>query len=203
MLRIENTVTNIQTNDTEFWMIYDDSENRIIVDPIQCSGFTSSPFKMIIADTIEELLQYADENDILVSQVFITNETKTIFQALNSGYTLHPACLRFFTVSVNNQNAAVDQQQNANTTNNKNLFQLTIDNGIMPSEDGSYAVVYEFYGARTRATYDSNGNIVEPSLWFSDDTYYRVFVVEHTGSLTVEDASQITKTNDSVFENFV
>ena len=62
---VEN-VTNIITNETDWWMIYDADTNEIIILPQQCVGETSSPYTMVIADTEEELNQFIVENGLIL-----------------------------------------------------------------------------------------------------------------------------------------
>ena len=59
------TVNGISTNETEWWMIYDVVTLKVIIPPQQCSGGTSSPYTMVIADTREELEQYIIDNKLL------------------------------------------------------------------------------------------------------------------------------------------
>ena len=56
----------IETTEQEWWMIYDVETLNVLVTPQQCSGFTSSPLTMVIADTEEELEQYIIDNDLIV-----------------------------------------------------------------------------------------------------------------------------------------
>ena len=58
-------VNGISTNETEWWMIYDAATLKVIISPQQCSGGTSSPYTMVIADTREELEQYIIDNKLL------------------------------------------------------------------------------------------------------------------------------------------
>lgn len=60
------TVNEVSTNEVEWWMIYDANTNNVILPPIQCSGGTSSPYTMVIADTKEELDQYIVENGLIL-----------------------------------------------------------------------------------------------------------------------------------------
>jgi hypothetical protein len=57
----------IQTTEQDWWMVYDADTKEIAVEPLQCSGYTSSPLTMVIADTEEELNQYISENNLLYS----------------------------------------------------------------------------------------------------------------------------------------
>jgi hypothetical protein len=60
------SVENAATNKTEWWMIYNASTLEIIILPQQCSGKTSSPYTMVIADTEEQLNQYIIENGLVL-----------------------------------------------------------------------------------------------------------------------------------------
>jgi len=52
----------VLTNEVQWWFIYNSDTKEIVVAPQQCSGYTSSPFAMVVADTKEELDQYIIEN---------------------------------------------------------------------------------------------------------------------------------------------
>ena len=55
----------VHTTDQEWWMIYDADTKVIVIEPLQCSGYTSSPFTMVVADAKEELDQYIVDNKLL------------------------------------------------------------------------------------------------------------------------------------------
>ena len=57
-------VDNIETTQEQWWILYNDETKIVIEGPFQCSGYTSSPNIMVIADTEEELLTYIIDNDI-------------------------------------------------------------------------------------------------------------------------------------------
>ena len=59
-------VDNIETTQEQWWILYNDETKIVIEDPLQCSGYTSSPHIMVIADTEEELLTYIEENGLIV-----------------------------------------------------------------------------------------------------------------------------------------
>ena len=59
-------VNNIETTQEQWWMLYNDETKIVIEGPFQCSGYTSSPHIMVIADTEEELLTYIEENDLII-----------------------------------------------------------------------------------------------------------------------------------------
>ena len=65
-----NTINNPQnflTNDDQWWIIYDSLTKKILVEPQQCSGYTSSPFTIAVADSKEELEQYILDNELYCS----------------------------------------------------------------------------------------------------------------------------------------
>jgi len=55
----------VHTAEEDWWIIYDADTKLIVIEPLQCSGYTSSPFTMVIADTKEELDQYIVDNKLL------------------------------------------------------------------------------------------------------------------------------------------
>jgi hypothetical protein len=59
-------VNNIETTQEQWWMLYNDETKIVIEGPFHCSGYTSSPNVMVIADTEEELLTYIEENKLIV-----------------------------------------------------------------------------------------------------------------------------------------
>lgn len=64
--KIIDNPSNEQTDDIQFWFIYNLSEKRVISPIKQVSGYTSSPHIMVIADTKEELLIYIEDNDLIL-----------------------------------------------------------------------------------------------------------------------------------------
>ena len=59
-------VSNTETTQEQWWIVYNDETKVILEGPLQCSGYTSSPDIMVIADTEEELEQYIIDNDLIV-----------------------------------------------------------------------------------------------------------------------------------------
>ena len=59
-------VINIESTQDQWWMLYNESTKIVFEGPIQCSGSTTSPYIMVIADTEEELLTYIEENDLII-----------------------------------------------------------------------------------------------------------------------------------------
>lgn len=61
---------NVHTTDQEWWMIFDPNSKKVIVKPQQCSGYTSSPLTMVVAESKEELDQYIIDNNLIISKDF-------------------------------------------------------------------------------------------------------------------------------------
>jgi hypothetical protein len=59
-------VDSVITNDTEWWMIYDANTLQVLVPPLQCAGGTSCVYTMVITDTLEEMDQYIQDNNLLL-----------------------------------------------------------------------------------------------------------------------------------------
>jgi|TARA_R110000744_G_scaffold375990_1_gene489901 hypothetical protein len=59
-------VKNIETTQEQWWMLYNDYTKIVLEPPMQCSGYTTSPHIMVIADTEEELLAYIEENGLII-----------------------------------------------------------------------------------------------------------------------------------------
>jgi hypothetical protein len=57
-------------------MIYDAISKQIVVEPMQCSGYTSSPLTIVVADTKEECDQYIADNELIYS--FIDDEINKV-----------------------------------------------------------------------------------------------------------------------------
>lgn len=55
---------NIETSEIDWWFLYD-SENVILISPDQCTGITSSPHTMVVADTFEECAQYITDHELI------------------------------------------------------------------------------------------------------------------------------------------
>lgn len=60
-----STPSEVYTSDEQWWMVYNADNKQILVNPQQCSGYTSSPFTMVIADSQEELNQYIIDNNLV------------------------------------------------------------------------------------------------------------------------------------------
>lgn len=63
---------NIHTTEEDWWMIFDPDSKKVIVKPQQCSGYTSSPLAMVIAETKDELNQYIIDNGLIIAKDFRT-----------------------------------------------------------------------------------------------------------------------------------
>jgi hypothetical protein len=62
-------VNNIQTSETDWWMIYDPVNLGVISSPMQCSGYASSPHNMLIADTKEEVLEFIEQEGLTLEDI--------------------------------------------------------------------------------------------------------------------------------------
>lgn len=60
------SANNVVTTETDWWMIYDANTLQVLIPPQQCSGETSSPYTMAIADTLEELEQHTQDNGLIL-----------------------------------------------------------------------------------------------------------------------------------------
>jgi hypothetical protein len=65
MINIFNNPKNVETDQNQWWFVYDEANKEIIVEPQQCSGSTSGPYLMVVADTKEELDQYIVDNNLI------------------------------------------------------------------------------------------------------------------------------------------
>lgn len=54
----------VHTTEQDWWMIYDADNKIILVEPLNCAGYTSSPLTMVVADSKEELNQYIVDNNL-------------------------------------------------------------------------------------------------------------------------------------------
>lgn len=61
-------VTDIVTDNDDWWMLYVESSKIVIEGIYQCQGIVDSPNTMVIADTREELLAYITDNNLTVSE---------------------------------------------------------------------------------------------------------------------------------------
>ena len=64
MINIHTQPYNLLTTENDWWFIYGE-DNRIVVEPRQCSGSICSPHTMVVADTLEELEQYITDNELI------------------------------------------------------------------------------------------------------------------------------------------
>lgn len=66
-MNIINNPENFLTTEDQWWMIYDAETKKIIIEPQQCYGYTSSPLTMVVEDTKEELENYIIDLNLLYS----------------------------------------------------------------------------------------------------------------------------------------
>ena len=64
MINVYNPIENVETDQNDWWFVFDETSKNIIVEPQQCSGSTSGPYTMVVADTKEELDQYIVDNGL-------------------------------------------------------------------------------------------------------------------------------------------
>jgi hypothetical protein len=66
MINTFNNPKNVETNQNQWWFVYDETNKNIVVEPQRCSGSTSGPYTMVVADTEEELNQFIVENGLIL-----------------------------------------------------------------------------------------------------------------------------------------
>lgn len=64
---------NVETNQDQWWFVYEEPSKNVIVEPQQCSGYTSGPHTMVIADTKEECDQYIADNNLIHLEPYLSN----------------------------------------------------------------------------------------------------------------------------------
>lgn len=57
-------VNNIETSETDWWMLYNESTQIVYTSPMQCIGITASPHIMVIADTEAEVLEFIEQEGL-------------------------------------------------------------------------------------------------------------------------------------------
>ena len=62
-------VDNIETTQDQWWMVYNESAQTVSAGPLQCSGITTSPDVMIIADTEEEVLEFIEQEGLALEDI--------------------------------------------------------------------------------------------------------------------------------------
>ena len=65
-------VNNIETSETDWWMLYDESTQIVSTGPMRCSGITASPHIMVIADTEEEVLEFIEQEGLTLEDTDYT-----------------------------------------------------------------------------------------------------------------------------------
>ena len=61
---IQNSPTNTQTLETDWWFLFDSESLKMVTEPQQCAGYTDSPYSMFIGNTLEECEEYIKDNAI-------------------------------------------------------------------------------------------------------------------------------------------
>jgi hypothetical protein len=96
-----------------------------------------------------------------------------------SGYSRLKACYRCVTLTVNaNGDVTNTSQSGATCPNNLNLANIIINNGLVPSTQGVYTYVFEFFGWRKQGVYQT-----EPPGWYCADDEYGIWTEPSTASL--------------------
>lgn len=76
MIHIHQQPKDVQTTGETWWFVFDDDKN-IIISPFQCSGYTSSPHTIVVADSKEECDQYIADNELVYQSYDITEIDST------------------------------------------------------------------------------------------------------------------------------
>lgn len=63
-MNIINNPRNYNTSESDWWFVFDEEINTIVVPVIQCSGNTTSPYTLVIGTSEEECNNYIEENNI-------------------------------------------------------------------------------------------------------------------------------------------
>jgi hypothetical protein len=61
---IHNSPQNVQTLEADWWFLFDTESLELITEPQRCSGYTTSPYGMFVADSLEECEEYIETNAI-------------------------------------------------------------------------------------------------------------------------------------------
>ena len=72
MINIHTQPNNLLTTENDWWFIFSE-DKHIVVEPLQCSGGTTSPHTMVVADTLKELEQYIIENELISRSLELEN----------------------------------------------------------------------------------------------------------------------------------
>jgi len=67
MIKVYIQPNNVETTSENWWFAFDE-DNNIIINPQCCSGFTSGPLTMVVADTLEECEDYIKENNLVYNK---------------------------------------------------------------------------------------------------------------------------------------
>jgi hypothetical protein len=74
----------VYTTDQNWWMIYDAATKQVAVEPMQCSGCTSSPLTIVVADSKEELEQYIADNELIYQHIADSKEELELYIRKNN-----------------------------------------------------------------------------------------------------------------------
>lgn len=66
MTNIHPQPSNLLTDENDWWFIFNEDSRLVFIKPQQCSGCTSSPHTMVVADTLEECMAYIAQHGLLL-----------------------------------------------------------------------------------------------------------------------------------------
>ena len=94
----------------------------------------------------------------------------------------HKACLRGLAIKVDRRGNVVSSAVHATdtTTNNLDLTTLLRSAGLVPTTEGSYSYIFEFFGWYTKGSpAGTPGSPGTGHKWLSDDTMYKIYEGYH------------------------
>ena len=62
---IHNSPQNTHVIETDWWFLFDSESLKIVTEHQQCIGYTTSPYNMFVADSLEECEEYIEDNGII------------------------------------------------------------------------------------------------------------------------------------------
>jgi hypothetical protein len=65
-IQIITEVNNIETDENQWWFIYNESTKIVIIAPEVGYVSASSPHIMVISDSEEELVEYIEDNNLII-----------------------------------------------------------------------------------------------------------------------------------------
>lgn len=61
---IEGPITEYETDGIVWWLVFDPVDQKLIIEPQQCSGKTSTPYNIFVGNTKEECDSFISENNL-------------------------------------------------------------------------------------------------------------------------------------------